>query len=321
MPHADEIFVHPQGLCESVHVGKGTRIWAFAHVLPGARIGADCNICDQVFIENDVEVGDQVTIKCGVQLWDGMRVGDRVFIGPNATFANDRYPRSRERPKAFLITVIEDDVSIGANATILPGIRLGRGAMVGAGAVVTRSVPPFARVVGNPAKIIGYQNLGETSVGMTSPDVIGEGEPSARIGSRLDLGVGGCYLERLPNFVDMRGGLTPLEFRKGLPFEPARMFMVYGVSSHHVRGEHAHRECEQFLVAANGETSVMVDDGVRRVEVRLDKRSIGLYLAPMVWGVQYKFSSDCVLVVLASQQYRDNDYIRDYETFRKTVAS
>src|SRR6476659_1999613 len=149
-------FVHPQALCESQLIGPDTRIWAFAHVLSGAKIGAECNICDHVFIENDVVVGDRVTIKCGVQLWDGLRVGDDVFIGPNATFTNDRFPRSKVYPDSFAQTRVEDRVSIGANATILPGVTLGRNAMVGAGAVVTRSVPPNAIVVGNPARIVGY---------------------------------------------------------------------------------------------------------------------------------------------------------------------
>ncbi len=137
-------------------MGEGTRIWAFAHVLPGAQIGAICNICDGVFIENDVVIGDRVTLKCGVQLWDGLRVGDDVFIGPNATFANDPFPRSRQRPEQFAVTHIHDGASIGANATILPGVNIGRGAMIGAGAVVTADVPANAKVVGNPGTIIGY---------------------------------------------------------------------------------------------------------------------------------------------------------------------
>ncbi|TGS74362.1 N-acetyltransferase, partial [Mesorhizobium sp. M3A.F.Ca.ET.175.01.1.1] len=99
------------------HVGEGTRIWAFAHVLPGAVVGSNCNICDHVFIENDVIIGDEVTIKCGVQLWDGLRLGNRVFVGPNATFTNDRFPRSKEYPETFLLTTVEDGASIGANAT------------------------------------------------------------------------------------------------------------------------------------------------------------------------------------------------------------
>ena len=117
--------VHPQALCETRKVGARTRIWAFAHILPGARIGADCNICDHTFIENDVVVGDRVTVKCGVQLWDGVRIEDDVFIGPNATFSNDRFPRSRKRPKKFLATVVKEGASIGANATILPGVTIG----------------------------------------------------------------------------------------------------------------------------------------------------------------------------------------------------
>jgi acetyltransferase-like isoleucine patch superfamily enzyme len=125
--------------------------WAFAHVCR-ASIGQDCNICDHVFIENDV-VRDRVTVKSGVQLWDGLRVGSDVFIGPNATFTNDFFPKSRQRPSRFARTTLEEGCSIGANATILPGILIGRNAMVGAGAVVTRSVPPNAIVHGNPARV------------------------------------------------------------------------------------------------------------------------------------------------------------------------
>ena len=135
------VFLHPQALCESAAVGEGTRVWAFAHVLPRARIGRDCNICDHVFIENDVILGDRVTVKCGVQLWDGLRVADDVFIGPNATFSNDKYPRSRQHQAQVLQTWIERGASIGAGAVVLPDVRIGARAMVGAGAVVTQDVP------------------------------------------------------------------------------------------------------------------------------------------------------------------------------------
>ena len=147
-------FFHPQALCESEYVGDGTRVWAFAYILDGARIGRDCNICSHVFVEGDVVVGDRVTVKSGVQLWDGVRVEDDVFIGPNATFTNDLFPRSRRRPDAFAETVLHRGCSIGANATILAGIEIGERAMIGAGAVVTRSVPAGAVVAGNPAKVI-----------------------------------------------------------------------------------------------------------------------------------------------------------------------
>lgn len=134
-------------------VGADTRIWQFCVVLRGARIGARCNLCACVFVESDVEIGDDVTIKNGVQLWDGLRVGHRVFIGPNVTFTNDRYPRAGRRPASFATTRVEDGATIGANATILPGVTIGRGAFVAAGSVVTRDVPPGAVVAGNPARI------------------------------------------------------------------------------------------------------------------------------------------------------------------------
>jgi UDP-3-O-[3-hydroxymyristoyl] glucosamine N-acyltransferase len=118
-------FRHPEAIVESKHIGPGTKIWAFAHVLPGAVIGADCNICDHVFIENDVRIGDRVTVKCGVQLWDGVVLEDDVFIGPNATFTNDPAPRSKKRPPEFLGTLVKAGASIGANATMLPGITVG----------------------------------------------------------------------------------------------------------------------------------------------------------------------------------------------------
>lgn len=146
--------IHPTADVQTPSLGLGTRVWQFVVILPKAIIGADCNICSHCFIENDVVVGDRVTVKSGVQLWDGLRVGNGVFIGPNATFANDRRPRSGRHDFALLHTVLEDGCSVGAGAVVLPGIRIGRDAMVGAGAVVTRDVPAGATVVGNPARIL-----------------------------------------------------------------------------------------------------------------------------------------------------------------------
>ena len=152
-------FIHPEALVEdNVSVGMATRVWAFVHILPGARIGRECNICDHVFIEGDVIIGDRVTIKCGVQVWDGLRIEDDVFVGPNATFTNDPFPRSKKDFK-LMYTNVKKGATIGANATILPGITIGEKAMVGAGAVVTKDVPANTLVVGNPSRVI--KNLEE----------------------------------------------------------------------------------------------------------------------------------------------------------------
>ncbi len=151
--------IHEQALVESDTIGAGTRIWAFAHVMKGAVIGRDCNVCDHTFIEGDVIVGDRVTIKSGVYLWDGLRVEDDVFIGPQATFTNDRFPRSRQ-PFELLLTTLCRGASIGAGAVILPGLTVGEEAMVGAGAVVIADVPPGAVVVGNPARVIRHAGTG-----------------------------------------------------------------------------------------------------------------------------------------------------------------
>ncbi|WP_298234610.1 acyltransferase [uncultured Azohydromonas sp.] len=145
-------FIHALADVQTDDIGPGSRVWQFCVVLAGARIGRDCNINAQCLIEGDVVLGDRVTVKSGVQLWTGLRVEDDVFIGPNVTFANDKYPRSRRPPPMFATTVLRRGASIGANATILCGVDIGAGAMIGAGSVVTRDVPAGELWVGNPAR-------------------------------------------------------------------------------------------------------------------------------------------------------------------------
>lgn len=148
--------IHKLADVADCQIGHGTKVWQFVVILKGAQIGDDCNICAHVLVEGDVVLGDRVTVKSGVQLWDGLRIGNDVFIGPNATFANDRFPRSKVYPVSFAQTVIEDGASIGAGAVILPGVRVGARALVGAGAVVTRDVAPGSLVFGNPARHVRF---------------------------------------------------------------------------------------------------------------------------------------------------------------------
>jgi acetyltransferase-like isoleucine patch superfamily enzyme len=148
--------IHSLSDVQSCHIGTGTRIWQFVVILPNAVIGNDCNICAHTFIENDVVLGDRVTLKSGVSLWDGLTIEDDVFIGPCVAFSNDKYPRSKIIPDAFQRTLVKRGASIGANATILPGVVLGKNCMVGAGSVVTRDVPDNAVVMGCPAKVVRY---------------------------------------------------------------------------------------------------------------------------------------------------------------------
>lgn len=145
---------HKTADIQSNNIGEKTDIWQYVIVLPGASIGSGCNICAHCFIENDVVIGDNVTVKSGVYLWDGLRIGNNVFIGPNVTFINDKYPRSKQYPPEFQKTTIEDWVSLGAGSIILGGIIIHKGAMIGAGSVVTKDVPSGELWVGNPARFV-----------------------------------------------------------------------------------------------------------------------------------------------------------------------
>lgn len=303
-------FAHPDALIETDAIGPRTRIWAFAHVLEGARIGADCNICDHTFIEGGAEVGDRVTLKCGVQLWEGVTLEDDVFVGPNATFTNDPFPRSKLQPVSYARTRVRRGASIGANATILPGITIGSQAMIGAGAVVTRDVPARAIVVGNPGYVSGYV------------DRNGNARAQPRTAHRENASplVGGATLHHLPRITDHRGNLSFAELNQSLPFPASRYFLVFGVPSREIRGEHAHRTLHQYMVAVHGSCSVRLFDGERSDEILLDRPECALHVPPMVWTTQYRYSPDAVLLVLASDVYCEQDYIRDFDEYQAMVV-
>jgi UDP-2-acetamido-3-amino-2,3-dideoxy-glucuronate N-acetyltransferase len=300
--------IHPQSDVQSRQIGDNTRIWQYCVVLPGAVIGSDCNLCANVLVENDVRVGDRVTVKSGVQLWDGLTIEDDVFIGPNVTFSNDPFPRSRQRPADYARTIVHKGASIGANATVLPGISIGEHAMVAAGAVVTRNVPAYGIVIGNPARITGYVDTDNTHRLQASPHI-------PKSAGKKITELAGCFVHELPQIEDLRGNLSVIEFQKDVPFEVKRCFWVYGVPGREVRGEHAHFKCHQFVMCVAGSVQLVLDNGLERAQVSLDRPSLGVHIPPMKWGVQYKYSDDAVLVVFASHLYDAEDYIRDYGSF------
>jgi dTDP-4-dehydrorhamnose 3,5-epimerase-like enzyme len=143
-----------------------------------------------------------------------------------------------------------------------------------------------------------------------------DGTPERKAGPSVEaIGPAGVTFHTFPVISDLRGDLTVGEFQKQIPFTPLRYFMVFGVPSREIRGEHAHRECHQFLICVKGSCAAMADDGRQRVEVLLDGPEKGLYLPPGTWGVQYKYSADAVLLVFASHHYDAADYLRDYDQF------
>ena len=304
----NEIKIHQSAEVLTAQVGAGTTIWQGVVVLQGASIGRDVNLCAQCFVENDVVIGDRVTVKSGVYLWDGVRLDDDVFVGPNVTFTNDKYPRSKQYQATVPVTRVEAGATIGGGAVVLPGLVIGRGAMVGAGAVVTKSVPPYAIVTGSPARIMGYVEAAANVRGDQRADAV---VPPSGAGAVEKVAVGQVTLHRLKYVPDMRGSLSVGEFERDIPFVPRRYFLVFDVPSEKTRGEHAHRECHQFLICVKGSCAVVVDDGHSRAEVLLDSPALGIHLPPLTWGIQYKYSADAVLLVFASHYYDAPDYIRD----------
>lgn len=207
------------------------------------------------------------------------------------------------------LIAIGQGVRIEAGAVVSGAVQISDGARIRAGTVVTRNVPPHAIVAGNPAMIVGY-NAAALS-------------PPAPVFAASDSGataVRGVVLQRMPRVDDLRGNLTVGEFERSVPFAARRYFMVFGVPNAEVRGEHAHRRCHQFLVCAHGHCHLVADDGRQRQEFVLDSPALGLYLPPLTWAVQYRYSADAVLVVFASEYYDPADYIRDYREFLALTA-
>lgn len=252
-------------------------------------------------IDASVQLPSDVVIKSGAYLPAGVSLEAGCHIGPNVAFIDGA------------ATTVRRGVWIGANATLHAGINIAARAVVRPGSVVTRSVPPGAIVEGNPASIVGYVDAKRGAAGAVP---VAAPHPSATLETTA---VHGVTVHHFPVIPDLRGNLTVGEFERQIPFAPQRYFIVYGVPSREVRGEHAHRVCEQFLICLQGSCAVVADDGRHKAEVLLDAPHRGLYLPPMTWGIQYKYSADAMLMVFASHHYDAADYIREYDEFLREV--
>lgn len=278
-----------------------------AQVHAGANIADSAVLGDFVVAYPGATVGASCRVQGYTQLWPGVQLEAKAELGPGVTL---EAPDAAAWDRGSDI-VIGTQAKIGAGALICRGVRVGQGAVVMPGAMVAQSVPPYAVVSGSPARIIEYvQNASHAPAIAWHQRATFPEQASA-----VPLGVGGVTLHRFKFLQDPRGDLSVGEFAKEIPFLPKRYFLVMNVPSDKTRGEHAHRECHQFLVCVKGSCAVVVDNVEQRCEIQLDSPDVGIYLPPMTWGIQYKYSSDAVLMVFASDYYEANDYIRDYDTF------
>lgn len=210
--------------------------------------------------------------------------------------------------------VIRAGARLDAACVIGEGVTVGQGAWVRAGSVVLRSVPPNAIVEGNPAQVVGYLSGADFRRPRPRHIDLQEWEHSPRP-AKVPLGVGNAAIYLMRKVVDARGALTVGEMPDEMPFRPERYFVIYDVPSAELRGEHAHKRCEQFLICLHGSCRVLLDDGKNRCEVTLDRPDAGLYMPAMIWGTQYRYKDDAVLLVFASRPYEASDYLRTYDDF------
>lgn len=247
-----------------------------------SRFHADCHIPADAVIDPSATLGPRVVL-----------AGEHIVIGKGA--------------------------SLEAACIIGTGVHIGQGACVRAGAVVLRSVPPNAIVEGNPAHVVGYRNDPRQSL-RPEPRLFDISQHhDLKRPARIPLGVGESALYLLRSVTDVRGSLTVGEVPAELPFTPSRFFAVFDVPSMELRGEHAHRQCHQFLMCLHGSCRVLLDDGQQRCEVTLDRPDMGVFMPAMIWGTQYRYTADAVLLVFASHHYDSSDYIRTYDQFMAEV--
>lgn len=291
--------IHPAAVIETGVVPAGTVVGAFSRIGAEVEIAAPCFIGEHVFLSGVIrlaasaEIGPHAFLRGPIMIERGARVGARCCI-----HAEPGEP-----------ITLGEEADICANATIWPGVSVGKRARIEPGSVVTQNVPAMAVVAGNPAQIVRY--CGAPS---GPPEI-----HSAALADITETSIRGVTLRRLPLHEDLRGNLSFGEAQRHVPFPIRRYFLTFGVSSEQVRGEHAHRSLEQFLLCVHGRVHIAADDGTKQADFLLDRPDIGVHIPPMIWSVQYRFSADAVLLGLCSEHYNADDYIRDYAQFLITA--
>lgn len=281
-----------------------------AVVMVGATVAASARLGDHVVVYPGAEIGEDCVLHGQTQISAGIRLARGARLGPGVIF-------EEAEAGAGDITV-GAGARIGAGSVISRGVSIGAGAVVKPGSVVAQNVPPYAIVSGSPIRITGYVSTHALGLAREAEQFnpnFPPGQDSIRIG------VGDVTLHRFKKVHDMRGDLAVADIPNDVPFLPKRWFAVFNVPSEKTRGEHAHYRCHQFLVCLHGSCAIVADDGTNRTEVLLDRPDMGIYLPPLTWGIQYKYSADGVLLVFASDAYDPTDYIRDYADFVRVVAA
>lgn len=291
-----------------LETNKSMQISNSAHIHDGVEIPDSVCIGDFVSIHAGAFLADGCEIHGFTQVWAGVQVGAGSIVDTGASFerpANDRN----------LGIIVGKNCQIGAGAVLRQGVSIGDGAVVRPGCVVEQNVPPYAIISSATSRVLGYRE--SRSDGEKEAEFPLANFPQSQSVERL--GIGDVTLHSLKKVCDPRGDLSVGDFAKDIPFNPKRYFLVFNVPNEKTRGEHAHYACHQFLICVKGSCAVVADDGRYRREVVLDSAEKGIYLPPMTWGIQYKYSSDAVLLVFASHQYDSADYIRDYSKFVEAV--
>lgn len=286
---------------KDISVAKNHHLTAI--IEDGAKVAGNAKLGCFVQISTAASIGNDAVVEGLVIVPSNVHIGARARVGSGVCFVT---PVAEAKP-----TVIGDGAIIGEHAIIYPGVSIGDGAVIAPLALIQRSIPTMAIVEGSPARIVGY-------VGASNNVVVANSSTNEPI---QESNVCGVQLHHMQRVLDIRGNLTVGEFDRSIPFQPKRYFIVYDVPSMETRGEHAHRACHQFLICVRGSCAVVADDGNHRQEFLLDRPDLGVHLPPMVWGIQYKYSADAVLLVYASHYYDAADYVRNYAEFRQLVGA